>query len=288
MLSLFPDVCTDHIAAARDFYVALFDFELVYDSDWYVQMRARDQPTVQLALVRRGHETVPASHGQAAAGVLITVEVEDAAAVHARALALGLPIAQPLRDEVFGQRHFMAVDPDGLLVDVVTLIPPAPAFLATPDQPAPSAPLGRFQRYFADFERCLSDDRWDRLADHFTADAVYEVAGVPFACSVRGRAAILAALRRSVEGFDRRLDGRRLAIAGTPRHDACRLTVALDCRYEKAGAPPLDLPLRCEVEIDGGRIARLADLYEDARALAAATAWLGEHGAGLDPRYVEP
>lgn len=28
-------------------------------------------------------------------------------------------IAQELRDEEFGQRHFMVVDPDGLLVDVV-------------------------------------------------------------------------------------------------------------------------------------------------------------------------
>ena len=43
--------------------------------------------------------------------------------------ALGAEIVYPLRDEVWGQRHFMAKDPNGLLVDVVQLIPPAPEFL---------------------------------------------------------------------------------------------------------------------------------------------------------------
>jgi uncharacterized glyoxalase superfamily protein PhnB len=35
------------------------------------------------------------------------------------AMRHGLPVAQELRDEEFGQRHFIVVDPDGLLVDVV-------------------------------------------------------------------------------------------------------------------------------------------------------------------------
>lgn len=286
MQSLFPDICTNDIAAARDFYVALFDFQPVYDADWYVQLQAPDNPAVQLAFVLRGHETVPAPQADArAAGVLITLEVPDVDAVHARAQALGLPIAQPLRSEIFGQRHFMTVDPDGLLVDVVSLIAPAAEFLATPPVEAPSSPLGRYRRYFADFDRCLGDDDWSRLAAHFSADAVYEVIGLPYACVVRGRDAIVAALRRSVHGFDRRLDGRHLAIAGTPQPDGDRLVVGLRGRYEKAGAPPLEFGLREEVCVaDDGRIARLADIYEDAAAAGALT-WLAAHGAGLDPRY---
>jgi hypothetical protein len=35
-----------------------------------------------------------------------------------------------LRDEPWGQRHFITEDPDGVLVDVVTVIPPAPEFVA--------------------------------------------------------------------------------------------------------------------------------------------------------------
>ena len=48
----------------------------------------------------------------------------------APAAALGAEIAQELRDEEFGQRHFMAVEPNGLLVDVYEPIPFSPAFAA--------------------------------------------------------------------------------------------------------------------------------------------------------------
>ena len=51
------------------------------------------------------------------------VKVEDVDRVHAAAIAAELPIALSLRDEDFGQRHFMTTDPDGLLVDVITVIP---------------------------------------------------------------------------------------------------------------------------------------------------------------------
>ena len=40
-------------------------------------------------------------------------------AVHAAAVKRGLQIAQGLRDQDFGMRHFMIVDPNGLLVNVL-------------------------------------------------------------------------------------------------------------------------------------------------------------------------
>ncbi len=45
-------------------------------------------------------------------------------------MADGVELAQELRDEEFGQRHFMAVDPNGLLVDVYQPIPFSDAFAA--------------------------------------------------------------------------------------------------------------------------------------------------------------
>ena len=56
------------------------------------------------------------------------MEVPDVDVVYARAQRAGRPLAQELRDEVFGQRHFMVADPDGALVDVVTVIPLSPTF----------------------------------------------------------------------------------------------------------------------------------------------------------------
>ena len=57
-------------------------------------------------------------HGRADA--FISVQVDDVDAVHAAAVKRGLQIAQGLRDQDFGMRHFMVVDPNGLLVNVLT------------------------------------------------------------------------------------------------------------------------------------------------------------------------
>jgi catechol 2,3-dioxygenase-like lactoylglutathione lyase family enzyme len=129
MYSLFPDICTDDVAASRDFYVALLGFRVAFEIEWYVQLQSPADPNLQLAFVRRGHASVPAGFGDAPRGVLVTVETKDVDAVHAHARAIGAEIVHALRDEVWGQRHFMAKDPNGLLVDVVQLIPPAPEFL---------------------------------------------------------------------------------------------------------------------------------------------------------------
>ncbi len=131
MLSVFPVIGAADVAASRDFYVALLDAAVVFDSGWYAQLQSPPtNPAVQLGVVERDHSTIPDGYRQPPQGVLISVEVDDVDAVHARALALGLPIALPLRSEDFGQRHFMTVDPDGLLVDVITSIPFAPEFAA--------------------------------------------------------------------------------------------------------------------------------------------------------------
>jgi len=119
IISIYPDIHAADIAASRDFYVDLLGLQVAWEADWYVALAAPDAPGAQLALVAAGHDSVPVGHQMRPAGVLISFGVSNATAVHDRAIELGVPIAQELRDEEFGQRHFMAVDPDGLLVDVV-------------------------------------------------------------------------------------------------------------------------------------------------------------------------
>ena len=62
--------------------------------------------------------------------MLINFEVEDPDAVYERVVAAGLPILRTLRDEPFGQRHFITSDPTGVLIDVIKPIPPSEEFLA--------------------------------------------------------------------------------------------------------------------------------------------------------------
>ena len=55
--------------------------------------------------------------------------VDNVDAIHERAQARDVDIVLSLRDEEFGQRHFMVRDPNGILVDVVKTIPPSSGFL---------------------------------------------------------------------------------------------------------------------------------------------------------------
>jgi uncharacterized glyoxalase superfamily protein PhnB len=101
----------------------------VFDIDWYIQMQADHDENVQIAFVAKDHPSVPQGFAVAPQGVVITLEFDDVDSVYERARELKLPIAQELRDEEWGQRHFMVEDPNGLLVDVVKMIEPSAEFV---------------------------------------------------------------------------------------------------------------------------------------------------------------
>lgn len=126
----YPVIMTDAVAVTARFYVDHFRFAPAFESDWYVHLQSREDPAVNIAVLDGQHETVPAAGRGHVAGLLINFEVEDVDAEFARAEATGLPILLPLRDEPFGQRHFITRDPSGVLIDVITPIPPSPEFAA--------------------------------------------------------------------------------------------------------------------------------------------------------------
>lgn len=128
--SYYPVLMVEDVASTVPFYVGHFGFAPVFESDWYVHLQRTDDSSVNLALLQGDHATIPAAGRGRAAGVLLNFEVEDAASVHDRLAAADVPILLPLRDEAFGQRHFIASDPNGVLIDVITPIPPSAEFAA--------------------------------------------------------------------------------------------------------------------------------------------------------------
>jgi len=134
--SYYPVLMTGDAGATMRFYVEHFRFKPLFESDWYVHLQSAEDRRVNLGIVHGDHETIPEAGRGRAAGLLINFEVRDVDAVHERATAAGLPILRSLRDEPFGQRHFITQDPNGVLIDVIKPIPPSAEFLA---QYAPEA-----------------------------------------------------------------------------------------------------------------------------------------------------
>lgn len=127
----YPVLMTDRVANTARYYEQHFRFTRLFDSDWYVHLQSIEDAGVNLAILDGDHATIPqAARGGRAAGVLLNFEVEDASMEYQRALDQGLDVQLALRDEPFGQRHFIVQDPNGVLIDVIQPIPPDEAFLA--------------------------------------------------------------------------------------------------------------------------------------------------------------
>ncbi|MEU6249616.1 VOC family protein [Glycomyces sp. NPDC047010] len=125
LTGFYPVLATGDVAATADFYKRHFGFEAVFTADWYVSLRRPDAPHYELAILDATHPTVPEGRRKAlSGGLLLNFEVEDADAEHRRLVEdAGLTELLPLRTEDFGQRHFIVAAPDGVMVDVIKVIP---------------------------------------------------------------------------------------------------------------------------------------------------------------------
>ena len=128
--SYYPVLMTDDVSGTAAFYVEHFRFKPLFESDWYAHLQSAEDSRVNLGIVQGDHETIPQEGRGRASGLLINFEVRDPDAVYVRVVAAGLPILRTLRDEPFGQRHFITRDPNGVLIDVIKPIPPSEEFLA--------------------------------------------------------------------------------------------------------------------------------------------------------------
>jgi uncharacterized glyoxalase superfamily protein PhnB len=127
--SYYPVLMTDDVAGTAAFYIEHFRFVPLFDSGWYVHLQSSESKRVNLGIVLGDHETVPAEGRGKTSGLLINFEVDDVDTIHERLTKAGLPIIRSLRDEDFGQRHFIVQDPNGVLIDVIKPIPPKGEFV---------------------------------------------------------------------------------------------------------------------------------------------------------------
>ncbi|MFG2734769.1 VOC family protein [Streptomyces harbinensis] len=130
LTSCYPVICTERLAASRDFYTRLLGFEITFEADWYLSLRRPGDPPYELALLDHTHPTLPAAYRTPVRGLLLNFEVTDVDAEWDRLVTrAGLTPELTLRDEDFGQRHFIVADPNGVLIDVITPIAPTAEFV---------------------------------------------------------------------------------------------------------------------------------------------------------------
>ncbi|MDD5418695.1 MAG: hypothetical protein PHV57_02480 [Methanomicrobiaceae archaeon] len=108
----------------RDFYVAHFGFDIVFDADWYVQLKHTNG--IEIGFMKPGLSNQPGFlHGAYnGKGIIVTYEVGDAVEEYEKAQKIeGLAIVLPYTGEEWGQKHFILKDPAGMFVDIVEQLP---------------------------------------------------------------------------------------------------------------------------------------------------------------------
>ncbi|MEA5476697.1 VOC family protein [Pseudanabaena galeata UHCC 0370] len=115
---ILTNICSDRLSESRDFYVSLLDFEVSYDSDWYVQLRHPSNKELEFGIILRSHDLIPQEYQTTPSGMYITFVVPDVDLLYEKAIGMGLRIVQEPRDEFYGQRRFLTVDPNGCLIDI--------------------------------------------------------------------------------------------------------------------------------------------------------------------------
>ena len=107
-----PNIRSDRFDECRTFYVELLGFEVAMDMGWIMTFVSPTNPTAQISVMR--------SDATAPVVPQLTVEVADVDAVHAEAVRRGLEIVYPLTDESWGVRRFFVVDPNRVVLNVMS------------------------------------------------------------------------------------------------------------------------------------------------------------------------
>lgn len=113
---LFTTLYVEHIPTSKVYYVDGLDFQVIDESWNMVLGMRRDGAEIVLidakALGSEPGYDLPA-RGQRGRGVVIHIQVRDAASVFQKVKAKGLAIHIPLHDQEWGMRTFYLRDPDG-------------------------------------------------------------------------------------------------------------------------------------------------------------------------------
>lgn len=117
-------ISTNKLQESKEFYMRHFDFALVYESEWYIELVGRHIPAgISFTLPQR--EAGEFFNGK---GLILSFEVADVDAEYHRLKAEGLRIFQELQNKPWGERSFVVDDPSGVHLYIYSPIEATPEY----------------------------------------------------------------------------------------------------------------------------------------------------------------
>ena len=113
-------ISTDKMVECKEFFMKYFGFQLVYESDWYIELLAPGM-SAGISFSKPQRDVGDFFHGS---GIIVSLEVADVDGEYRRLKAAEVEIYQELQDKPWGERSFVINDPSGVHVYVYKSIPP--------------------------------------------------------------------------------------------------------------------------------------------------------------------
>lgn len=129
---------TKQLTETKNYYVKWLQFEVVFESTWFLLLKANSESSYHIGFMHETHPTSPPSMPaiNSSSGVFLTLEVDDAKANYEKLIAAGAEIYYDLKEEAWGQKRFGLIDPNGMYIDIVEQVAPEKGYW---DQYMPSS-----------------------------------------------------------------------------------------------------------------------------------------------------
>lgn len=119
---MMTNICSSNLQESKKFYTRLFDFNVDYDSDWFIHLISKDKQ-LELGIVDSTNEIVPKEMNGIAGGSYMTIVVDDVDRLFEIAKSENFQVVEKPADTFYGQRRLLLKDPNDLIVDVSSPIP---------------------------------------------------------------------------------------------------------------------------------------------------------------------
>lgn len=120
-MKLNAGIITENLNDTRDFYTQKLGFGITFENEFFILLHTPNQ-SAEISFLQPNHPSQKPIFQKAfnGEGVYLTIEVNNVDQIYEQVKKKGIDIEIEIRDEVWGDRHFAIIDPNGIGIDFVT------------------------------------------------------------------------------------------------------------------------------------------------------------------------
>jgi catechol 2,3-dioxygenase-like lactoylglutathione lyase family enzyme len=120
-MKLHSGIITSKIEESKKFYTEVLDFEIKFESEWFILLNVPKKLDNELALMLPNQTQTRKSYFQEEynKGIWLILEVENIQTYYENIQSKKIKIDLELTEEEWGDIHFTILDPNGIGIDIV-------------------------------------------------------------------------------------------------------------------------------------------------------------------------